>query len=124
VCEEIGSGVFPGNHLDSHLTTVGWVHNILGGIGVAALVMVPFVLLRPESDSITKLFRRFMITISITGITLFLLFSVSRMTIPAVAFLRSWHGLWQRLFVANYYVVLVVIALLQVMAEARPDDSL
>lgn len=120
VCEEIGSGVFPGNHLDSHLTPVGWAHNILGGIGVAALMVVPFVLIRHQPGQNHIGFNRFLKSISITGVTLFLLFSISRMPLPEVAFLRSWHGLWQRLFVANYYVVLVAIALLQVVAEARP----
>jgi hypothetical protein len=113
VCEELGSGLFPGNHLDHHLTLTGWIHNVLGAFGVAGLAAVPFVLMRDSLVRKRKPFLQFLKFASATGVLFFLLFSVSRLSTPSLALLRSYHGLWQRLFVANYYVILVVLAAFQ-----------
>ena len=118
VGEEIGSGMFPGNHLAGHLTAMGIIHNIVGGIGIVALALIPFVLMKYYTRAIHPAFNRFLLTISMTGIFFFLLFSISRFSLPELQWFRSWHGLWQRLFVANYYIMLVVIAVKQVM-ESR-----
>jgi small-conductance mechanosensitive channel len=116
--EEAGSGLFPGNHLANHLTATGIVHNIIGGIGVIALVTIPFVLMKKYTRAGHPAFNRFLLIISLTGIIFFLLFSISRLTLPGLYGLRLWHGLWQRFFVANYYIMLVVIASKQVL-ESR-----
>jgi hypothetical protein len=108
--EQIGSGVFPGNHLAHHLTTTGLIHNIIGGIGVIALMAIPFVLIRRYTRESNPLFNSFLWIISLTGIFLFALFSVSRLNSPGIQWLRSWHGLWQRLFIANYYLMLMSVA--------------
>jgi hypothetical protein len=114
VGEEIGSGVFPGNHLAGHLTAMGIIHNITGGIGIVALVAIPFVLMNLYTRSDHPAFNRFLLVISLTGMFFFLLFSISRLNLPELQWLRSWHGLWQRLFVANYYIMLAAIAVKQV----------
>lgn len=111
VGEEIGSGLFPGNHLAGHLTPIGIVHNVIGGIGVVALVAAPFVLMKKYSRKNNFLFNRFLLFISLFGILEFLLFSVSRLTWPQLHGLRMWHGWWQRIFVANYYIFLAGIAI-------------
>lgn len=122
VCEELGSGLFPGNHLDHHLTLTGWIHNVLGAVGVAGLVAVPFVLMRDSMVRKRKPFLQFLKIASASGLIFFLLFSVSRLSTPSLALLRSYHGLWQRLFVANYYVILVVLAAFQLKnAPAIPS---
>jgi hypothetical protein len=110
VGEEIGSGIFPGNHIAGHLTSIGIVHNVTGGIGVIALVFAPFVLMKKYTRADHLSFNRFLWTISILGILAFLFFSISRLTRPELFWLRSRHGLWQRLFVADYYVFLIAIA--------------
>jgi len=113
--EEVGSGLFPGNHLAGHLTLTGIIHNVIGGIGVIALVAIPFVLMRKYSRAGDVAFNRFLLLISVTGIIFFMLFSISRLALPEMHFLRLWHGLWQRFFIANYYIMLVVIAAKQVL---------
>jgi hypothetical protein len=113
--EEAGSGIFPGNHLAGHLTTTGIIHNVVGGIGVIALMAIPFVLMKKYNGTGHPAFHRFLYAISVTGIIFFLLFSTSRLTLPEIHGLRLWHGLWQRLFVANYYGMMVVIAVKQVL---------
>lgn len=122
VCEELGSGLFPGNHLDNHLTLTGWIHNVLGAFGVAGLVAVPFVLMRDKVVRKRKSFLKFLKFASGSGLMFFLLFSVSRLSTPSLALLRSYHGLWQRLFIANYYMILVILAAFQLKnAPAIPS---
>ena len=41
-----GREYFPGNRILGHLTTIGIVHNVIGGIGTGALLISPFVLLK------------------------------------------------------------------------------
>lgn len=112
--EEVGSGLFPGNHLAGHLTTTGIIHNVIGGIGVIALVSIPFVLMKKYTRTGHAAFNRFLLIISLTGMLFFLLFSISRLALPEMHVIRSWHGTWQRFFIANYYIMLVVIAVKQV----------
>jgi hypothetical protein len=116
--EEIGSGLFPGNHLAGHLTVTGIVHNVIGGIGVIALVAIPFVLMKKYTRTGHAAFNWFLLIISMTGILFFLLFSISRPALPEMHVFRSWHGLWQRFFIANYYIMLAVIAVKQVQESA------
>jgi hypothetical protein len=113
--EEVGSGLFPGNHIASRLTATGIIHNVIGGIGIIALVAIPFVLMRKYTRTGHPVFYWFLLIISLTGIIFFLLFSISRLTLPELHGLRLWHGLWQRFFVANYYIMLVIIAVKQVI---------
>jgi small-conductance mechanosensitive channel len=120
--EEVGSGLFPGNHLAGHLTATGIIHNSIGGIGTIALVAIPFVLMRRYTRTSHPAFYRFLLIISLTGIFFFLLFSISRLTLPEIHGLSIWHGFWQRLFVANYYGMLVVIAAKQVLDAMNPSD--
>jgi len=115
--EEAGSGLFPGNHLANHLTATGIIHNIIGGIGIIAIVAIPFVLMKKYTCAGHPAFNRFLLIISLTGIIFFLLFSISRLTFPELNGIHLWHGLWQRFFVANYYIMLVVIAAKQVLEE-------
>jgi Protein of unknown function (DUF998) len=120
--EEAGSGLFPGNHVAGHLTSTGIIHNGIGGIGTVALIAVPFVLMIKYNRTDHPAFHRFLLIISLTGILFFLIFSLSRLTLPAMQGLRLLHGLWQRLFVADYYIMLVVIAARQVLEAKRPSD--
>jgi hypothetical membrane protein len=105
--EQIGSGLFPANHLDNHLTMIGWMHNILGGAGVIALMAFPFVLMKVCTAENQSKFNWFLKIFSVTGILFFLLFSISRLSISG---LQEWHGLFQRMFVADYYIILIAAA--------------
>jgi hypothetical protein len=109
--EEIGSGVFPGNHLAGRLTTTGIIHNLIGGIGVLALVLSPFVMKRKYPRIDYPSFNRFLSIISLSGIFVFLLFSITKLNLAGIPWFRSLHGLWQRLFIANYYLFLIVLSL-------------
>jgi hypothetical protein len=108
--EEIGSGIFPGNHNAGHLTTSGIMHNVTGGLGVLALFLIPFILMSKYSLTVHVFFNRILWIMSIVGIFFFSLFSLSRFTFQQMHWFQLYHGLWQRLFVAVYYFLLVMIA--------------
>jgi hypothetical protein len=116
--EEAGSGLFPGNHIAGHLTTSGIIHNVIGGIGVIAIMAIPFVLMKKYNRINNAALYWFLLLVSLTGIIFFLLFSLSRFTLPGINGVWLWHGFWQRLFVANYYFMLIAVAAKQVM-ESR-----
>jgi hypothetical protein len=117
--EQIGSGLFPGNHLAGHLTAIGWVHNMLGGAGMAALMVLPLVLLKKFTLPEFPLLHRFCIIITAVGVIIFLGFTISHISVFTGHRFAQWHGLWQRLWVANYYVFLMVIAAQLVLEKRR-----
>jgi hypothetical protein len=121
--EEIGSGVFPGNHLAGSLTVTGWTHNILGGAGMAALMILPPVLMKKFTKSGYPIFYRFCQIITVLGLVIFLGFTISHIASFTGHRFALKHGLWQRLWVINYYVFLMAIAG-QLVIEDRKKESL
>jgi hypothetical protein len=93
------------------------------GIGVLALIAVPFAVMKKYTHTGYPALNRVIRIISISGIFLFFLFTVSRLHFPGAERLRSWHGLWQRLFVANYYILFIVIAF-KLVGECRVKPAM
>ena len=116
--EEIGSGVLPGNHLNGHITTLGWFHDMVGGIGMVALMVLPLVLLKKFTRSEFPLMHRFCKIIAVIGFIIFVGFTVSHIFAITDHRIALWHGLWQRLWIVNYYVFLMVIAM-QLVSDVR-----
>ncbi len=107
--EGIGSGIFPGNRIGGHLTPLGIVHITLGVLGVAAIMVLPFVMLGTFSKAQNIVMRYFSLAAAASGIITVLLFNLSNV-INAADTVFSYRGLWQRVFVFIYYVYLMVIA--------------
>jgi hypothetical protein len=122
VGDEIGSGVFPGDHLAGYLTATGWIHNIVGGIGMAALMVLPPVLMKKFTLSAFPILHSFCIIITAIGSIIFLGFTVSHISVFKGHWFASSHGLWQSLWIINYYVFLMVIAV-QLVIEDRKLKS-
>jgi hypothetical protein len=108
VGEEMGSGVFPGNRVMGHLTTIGIIHNIIGGIGTGALLIAPFVLLKRYSRIKNYLMRSYLLFVCISGILIFILFTISHFKWPGMKWLYLRHGLIQRVFITDYYLFMIV----------------
>ena len=102
------SGLFPGNHINGRLTNVGIIHDIFGGFGVVAVMILPFLLLKAFTVNKSRSFSGFSLFIGILGVTFFGLFSVSRF-LPARAGIFSYIGMWQRFFLVNYYLYFIVL---------------
>jgi hypothetical protein len=108
--EEMGSGIFPGNRIMGHLTATGIVHNITGGIGTAALLISPFVLLKKYNRKKSYLINLYLLFVCISGILIFIVFLVSHFKRPGMQWLYMRHGLIQRIFITDYYLYLIVMA--------------
>jgi hypothetical protein len=110
VGEEMGSGIFPGNRILGHLTTIGILHNVIGGIGTGALLISPFVILRKYDWKENYLMSRYLLFVCISGILIFILFAISHFSWPGMKWLYMRHGLIQRIFLIDYYLFMIVIA--------------
>ena len=108
--EEIGSGVFPGNHLDGHLTNIGIIHNIIGGIGVAGLLILPFILMKYFPKQQSQAFHYISVTAAILGMTFFFIFTLSKIMPLPENNIISYRGLWQSLYIGVYYIYLMIIS--------------
>ncbi len=116
--EEMGSGILPGNHINGHITTMGWFHDAVGGIGMAALMILPLVLMKKFTKSAYPFMHRLCLLINITGFIIFLGFSYSHIARFSGHRIAMWHGLFQRLWDLNYYLFLMAIAT-QLLVENR-----
>jgi hypothetical protein len=110
VGEEMGSGIFPGNRILGQLTATGIVHNIIGGIGTGALIISPFVLLKKYQQKDDYMMSRYLLFVCISGILTFAVFALSHYTFLGTDWLYNRHGFFQRIFISDYYLFMIVIA--------------
>jgi hypothetical protein len=121
--DEIGSGAFKADHIAKGLTTSLIFHNAIGGIGVAAILLLPLIM----QKVITKDQRPAFCTISkiafISGIVTVGLF-LFRYSVNENNFFAIYKGIWQRLFVLNTYIYLIVIAVVMIIeAKSLPAQN-
>ena len=103
--EGIGSGLFPFNHINHELTPTGWVHSIFSGIGITAMVILSFVLIKLFPKKISPQLNRIFVWCAVVGTTFIILCLLSRSN-----FLQ-YVGLWQRLYLVAYYFMLITLTL-------------
>ena len=111
--EGIGSGLFRADHTLSGLTISAIIHDILGGIGVASILLLPFIMQKVIPKIEKPAFFRMSQIFFITGLFTKLLF-LFRYSSDENNFLSLYKGLWQRLFMLNTYIYLTTIAILMI----------
>jgi len=104
--EGIGSGAFKADPSSDVLISPYLIHNILGGIGVTAILALPLIIKKVVAETEKKLFPVFSNIIFALGILFIALFLFRFESFGIISTLK---GLWQRLFVADMYVYLLVI---------------
>lgn len=114
--EGISSGAFKANHIANGLTISGIIHDILGGIGVLAILLLPLIMQKVINKNEMPVFYRMSKIIFITGIITVLLF-LFRYLPNENNFFTVYKGLWQRLFMLNTYTYLTTIAILMFRKE-------
>jgi hypothetical protein len=117
--EGIGSGAFKADHINDAPTTLAIIHDILGGIGVTAILIFPLLMKRLIENS--RIFNIFSIIIFVTGILTISLF-LFRYSADENSFLTVYKGLWQRLFMLNTYLYQTTIAIIMIR-EANPKTG-
>ena len=116
--EGVASGIFRADRIDGHLTNLAYLHDILGGIGVVAILLLPFVMRQIFSAFSFPIFFRYSGIVSAVGLLSTLLFSF-RLEYFAGSFLYNYSGLWQRIFLINYYAYFTVIAIMTIQKINR-----
>ncbi|MEP6803961.1 MAG: DUF998 domain-containing protein [Flavobacterium sp.] len=105
--EGIGSGLFKADRIAGKMTNSFIIHDIMGGIGIIAALILPLVMLKIMTRKNAPGFYVFSWTIFVIGfITLFLFinnFSYNNI-------IHFYRGLWQRLFMLNLYVYFIAIS--------------
>jgi hypothetical protein len=109
--EGIGSGVFKADRLVQGFPVSALIHDILGGAGTLAILMLPLIMQKIITKHELPAFYRFSRIIFITGIAFIVLF-MFRYTHSETNLLAVYKGLWQRLFLLNTYIYMVTIAVL------------
>jgi hypothetical protein len=109
--EGIASGVFKADHINGSLTIISLMHNVLGGIGVIAVILLPMVMMKIFRHGLFPLFYRFSQVVWGIGLIFILLFSL-RILFHEDSIIYTCKGLWQRIFLVDYYLYFTVIAVL------------
>ncbi len=122
VGEGIGSALFKANIEGNSMTTSYIIHDIFGGAGVLAILIVPLAVTRILPFSLNSIFKRFSKFVVIAGVLLLILFSFrfagSESTFPV-----KYTGLWQRLFMFDYYIYILVIAFIMLKQAMFPETD-
>ena len=99
------SGLFPADKAGEVQTWTGIVHNAISGVGVLSILIFPLVMhrLMPELRNVT-------IVVFVIGVVGVILFGIGRLISSPDHFLAIYKGSWQRLYVMDYYVYIIIIA--------------
>jgi len=108
--EGVGSGLFPADYIDNKLTFIGWVHDAIGGIGIAGIFFLPLVLLPFFKENGNLKLYKLSIFVFALGFLFLLLFGIARLDYFMNSFIASYKGLWQRLLMLNYYIFIIALA--------------
>lgn len=119
--ENIASGIFRADSINGKLTTLAYLHDVLGGIGVASLLILPYVMQKIFTRFSYPLFNRYSRLAWLVGIIATIFFSF-RLEYFSGTFLYTYSGLWQRIFLVDYYIYFVVIAFM-IMRETDLKSS-
>jgi hypothetical protein len=111
--EGIGSGLFKFDIINNVKTVSYSLHELFGSIGVFSILALPFLVFRITPFNRTLRFRTFSSYIIIFGFIFFIMFSIRyvNLTNGVTDLINKYTGLWQRLFLFNYYIYLITVSL-------------
>jgi hypothetical protein len=120
--EGLGSGLYKADRMNNALTTSAIIHEILGGVGIFAILILPMMMKKIISEETNPGFHKLSLIVFFAGIVLLVLFSV-RFFHQGNNVFTLYKGLWQRLFVFDYYLYLMVIAIMM-LKKVRAETKL
>jgi hypothetical protein len=112
--EGLGSGLVPGAPGRAFRTPNSIIHNLLGGVGVVAAILLPFFIMKLCEAQRSRALFRYSRGTSIAGILFLTLFLVSNFY-HSTGCCLSYSGLWQRLFMLTYYLYFMYLAFLMLI---------
>jgi hypothetical membrane protein len=102
--EGMGSGLFPNDMIGSHYTVSAMMHSIFSGIGDAGIVLLPYCLLKVFPKNKFPKINRMSLFVGISGPVLIICFFL------ATHHFLPFKGLWQRVYLLDYYVLVITLA--------------
>lgn len=118
--EGLGSGLFKIDHPGGTPAMSTIIHDALGGIGIAAVIIVPLFIRKVLSPGKHNSFYIFSGVIFLIGIFSSLLF-LARYSGDNI--LYHYRGLWQRITLVNTYVYFVVVAIMMIRPDLRGANN-
>lgn len=109
--EGIGSGLFKANRINREPTQSLVIHDVLGGIGVVAALILPLIMNKVITKKQMPRFYFFSWVIFVVGIIMMLLFTI-RFSANEHNFFVFYKGLWQRFFLLNLYIYFITISIM------------
>ncbi len=107
--EGLGSGCFPIDPNDAVITMNGKLHNIFSGIGDSGLVLFPFFILLMFPKIENPKLHIYLWSVTGVGLLMGSFFLIAKYFHPD-NFILSFKGVWQRIYLFNYYLMLMVIS--------------
>jgi hypothetical protein len=114
--EGLGSGLVSGGPGGAFTTPSSIVHNLLGGVGVTAAILLPFAMMKIYCARRSPRLSWYSWFTTGIGILFLVLFSISTFYHPDGSWI-SYIGLWQRLFMLVYYIYFICLAVLMLFRE-------
>jgi hypothetical membrane protein len=120
--EGLGSGLFKADRVSGSYSTSFIVHDILGGAGVVAILILPLIVQKIKPFFSNPGFIRFSRITLILGILFLVLFSF-RFVGNENNLLARYKGLWQRLFILNSYIYISFIAFRMIRKQSTKNNE-
>jgi len=108
--EGIGSGCFPINPPDTIISLDGKLHNIFSAIGDMGIILLPLFLMLMFPRNENRKLHIYLWTVVGIGISMIFFFLTAKYY-HHDNFILEYKGVWQRIFILNYNVMLLVISL-------------
>lgn len=121
--EGLGSGLFKADRVNNSLTLAGKVHEVMGAIGTISILLLPLFMLRIIPRTQNPSFPSFSWVVFISGLVMLLMF-MFRFSSYQIEGLSLYKGLWQRLFVLDYYIYLITIAVIMIKKQQTITKTL
>lgn len=120
--EGIGSGAFKADHIANSLKISAVIHDILGGLGVTAVLILPLIMQKVITKNEMPVFYRMSKIVFIAGIVTVGLF-LFRYSSDESNFFTLYKGLWQRLFMLNTYLYFSSIAFIMIKQYKKTKST-
>lgn len=114
--EGIGSGIFKDDLVNNSATLSSTTHEIFGGIGTVAILVLPYAMKLIIPKATNPDFHTLSLIVFMLGLVFLVLF-LFRLIPYQSNDLLLYKGLWQRLFVLDYYIYLMVIAVIMIKRQ-------
>ena len=103
-CEGAGSGIFPYDHIGQGLSNSAILHDVFGAAGGLSVALIPIAGAKIFSKASHPTLHRYSRFSFVAGLVLITIFLLSKGDV------LPYKGLWQRIFILNYHLYLVVVS--------------